>query len=219
MNKFAVKIVTAILVLYFIVGILAIGVCMIIHIATANASSSPLTYIPPTTVTTKPKPPSLLVKQARLLSNITPDCDQLRQSGVACLACNLYHEARGEGKIGYQMVGSIVLNRVESQYYPDDICGVVWQILPGQKYPQFSWTKDGRPDHINDLKSWYQAVMVSGQLIYSERENRPLGIRKNCLWYHTISVTPAWIDRMTRLAQIGNHVVYCMSPKHFVAKN
>ena len=66
----------------------------------------------------------------------------LLQSALICLAMNIYHEARSEPIAGRVAVAEVTLNRVESKYYPNDICGVVYQ--KGKKSctrPKHSQTK------------------------------------------------------------------------------
>ena len=44
---------------------------------------------------------------------------------ILCLAKNIYHEARGEENIGKIAVSNVVINRVNSKNFPNDICSVV----------------------------------------------------------------------------------------------
>jgi len=44
-----------------------------------------------------------------------------------CLSLALYHEARGEPLNGQRAVAEVIMNRVESDRFPDTICGVVMQ--------------------------------------------------------------------------------------------
>ena len=44
-----------------------------------------------------------------------------------CLSLALYHEARGEPLNGQRAVAEVIMNRVESNRFPDTICGVVMQ--------------------------------------------------------------------------------------------
>lgn len=48
-------------------------------------------------------------------------------SALMCLALVISHEARGEPEKGMYAVGHVVLNRVDSSSYPDNICDVVYQ--------------------------------------------------------------------------------------------
>ena len=56
---------------------------------------------------------------------------------MRCLAQAIYFEARGEPLDGQLAVGRVVVNRAESDAFPDDYCGVVTQRA------QFSFVKGG----------------------------------------------------------------------------
>ena len=45
---------------------------------------------------------------------------------LVCLALNVYFEARNQPLTGQIAVTQVVMNRVESEYYPDDVCEVVY---------------------------------------------------------------------------------------------
>lgn len=51
-------------------------------------------------------------------------------------------EAGGEDLEGRIMVANVILNRVESEGFPDNVYDVVWEVVNGM--PQFSPTADGR---------------------------------------------------------------------------
>ena len=54
--------------------------------------------------------------------------EQLEEIGQAkCLADNMYFEARNQGTAGIIAVSNVVLNRVKSKMYPNNICEVVRQ--------------------------------------------------------------------------------------------
>ena len=55
---------------------------------------------------------------------------------VVCLALNVYHEAKNQPMIGQIAVAQVVMNRVEDDRYPDDVCSVV------EQGPTYSWTDD-----------------------------------------------------------------------------
>src|SRR5690349_23489774 len=77
------------------------------------------------------------------------DCGKERTDARVCLACNVYHEARGESIAGQRAVAMVVRNRARSSLYPLDICSVVWEVgrdsRRGDLVAQFSWTRDNLP--------------------------------------------------------------------------
>ena len=50
-----------------------------------------------------------------------------RAKAEKCLADAVYFEARGEPVRGQEAVAQVVMNRVFSGFYPDNVCGVVYQ--------------------------------------------------------------------------------------------
>lgn len=66
-----------------------------------------------------------------------------------CLALAMYWEARGEGRRGMVAVGSVVLNRVADNRFPNTLCAFVHQ---GGEIPpcQFSWWCDCKSDKHAD---------------------------------------------------------------------
>ena len=135
-----------------------------------------------------------------------------------CLALNAYWEARNQDMEGMIAVSQVVVNRVESEYYPDDICDVVYQgpTRPSWKnknveYPvrhrcQFSWYCDGKSDNIpdGDEEAWEMARLAAFGVYFNKVENK-VG---DALWYHADYVTPGWADHKQETARIGNHIFY-----------
>lgn len=53
--------------------------------------------------------------------------DKYTDSDLRYLSCIIYCEARGEGYAGQKAVGIVVMNRVGSELFPDDIESVIYQ--------------------------------------------------------------------------------------------
>lgn len=114
------------------------------------------------------------------------------QSEVKCLASVIYHEARGEPVKGQYQVGRVVLNRVKSKHYPDNICRVAFQ------KEQFSG--------LNSIKFSRESLKVASDLlIHNIRTRFP-----NAMYYHTTKVNPYWNkwNKLNRVGKIGNHIFY-----------
>jgi len=118
-----------------------------------------------------------------------------------CLAVNVYHEARGENIAGQMLVADVVLNRVESKKYPNEICDVVTQSY------QFSWFNDLEeviePDRDNDL--YYEIYKRCRNMIYN---NHRRGSSNGSLFYHHTSIKPHWSKKMIAKLTVGNHIFY-----------
>lgn len=76
---------------------------------------------------------------------------------IECLAKIIYHEARGEPKIGRTVIGMVTLNRVKHKKFPNSVCSVMRQ--PGQ----YSWVKN-HPS-VRDQKT-YTKIKSEAKTLY-----------------------------------------------------
>lgn len=121
-----------------------------------------------------------------------------------CLAEALYFEARGETIRGMFAVGEVILNRVDSDAYPDTLCGVINQGT-GRLYAcQFTYTCDGNPELISEPRAWERVGKVAAILL----EGAPRALTGGATHYHTKAVSPSWAKRFPRTAAIGSHYFY-----------
>ncbi len=122
----------------------------------------------------------------------------------ACLAEALYFEARGESVAGQFAVAEVIMNRVDSRSFPNSICGVINQGT-GRKFAcQFTYTCDGRPEHIAEPKAYAQVSKIAH--VMARGGERPL--TKGATFYHTMAVSPSWSRKFARTATIGVHHFY-----------
>ena len=142
-----------------------------------------------------------------------------------CLALNAYHEARNQDIRGMVAVSQVVINRVESNLFPDEVCEVVMQgptreswktrqyedideedrvYYPIRHRCQFSWYCDGKSDEPHDEMAWEQAQRVAGGVYYGKL----YPLVENALWYHADYVKPGWAESKRVVAKIGNHIFY-----------
>ncbi|MFC0211294.1 spore cortex-lytic enzyme [Paenibacillus chartarius] len=115
----------------------------------------------------------------------------LNRSEMDLLAKLIYSEARGEPYKGQVAVGAVVLNRIQSSQFPNDIRGVIFQ--PGA----FTAVDDGQfwltPD-----RTAYLAAMDA------VRGWDPSG---NALYYfNPATATSKWIWSRPQIVTIGNHI-------------
>ena len=122
-----------------------------------------------------------------------------------CLARAIYFEARSESEIGRLAVAKVILNRVESPFYPDSICEVVYQNAEKRNGCQFSFACDGRKDRPRNAKAWQEARTLASRAIAGEGEVQAVATATN---YHADYVQPKWSGAMTRLVKIGRHIFY-----------
>ena len=122
---------------------------------------------------------------------------QLHANSLACLARNVYFEARGEPLAGQYAVAEVTLNRRGWGPFSMTVCEVVY--APGA----FSWTAQRRlPDPAGP--AWETAQQVA-EAVYSHRHVPTVhGAR----YYHAVYVKPDWAREKRRVGRIGNHIFY-----------
>lgn len=124
---------------------------------------------------------------------------QAQTRDMECLAMNIYHEARGESVIGQIAVAQVTMNRVHHDYFPDDVCSVVWQDY------QFSWTNDSLSDNIQDERAYEVALNIADTVYHGEEDDPTDG----ALFYHATYINaPNWTEHMEVSARIGIHIFY-----------
>lgn len=126
-------------------------------------------------------------------------CDYNKQLEI--LALNIYHEARGEGEEGMQMVGEVVLNRVDHPKYPNTICGVVYQ------KSQFSWVKQLKNHTPKEKEMWELSLHMAEQLLQGDIDLYDNGAT-HFLNPKALKKLPSWARKFDEVAKIGNHVFY-----------
>jgi hypothetical protein len=122
-----------------------------------------------------------------------------------CLARAIYFEARSESEIGRLAVARVILNRVQSPFYPDSICKVVYQNAERRNACQFSFACDGQSDRPRQGKAWQKAKVLASKAIAGEGEVQAFATATH---FHADYVTPEWSGAMTRLVKIGRHIFY-----------
>jgi hypothetical protein len=124
-----------------------------------------------------------------------------------CLANAIYFEARGEPVRGQMAVAQVVINRVFSGYYPDNVCSVVYQNTRRHRHLrcQFSFTCDGIPDRITEPDAWDRATHIARDALDGNFWLNDIG---KATHYHARWVHPWWVREMRRLDRIGVHTFY-----------
>jgi N-acetylmuramoyl-L-alanine amidase len=135
----------------------------------------------------------------------------VEERDLQCLALNIYHEARNESTAGQVAVGQVVLNRMESNRFPDTVCEVVQQGVYKGGFPvrnrcQFSWFCDGLSDIPYDLSAYNRSVEIAQWLIYTNPWLPDLV--DGSLFYHATYVQPKWSRTMKVTSRIDTHIFY-----------
>ena len=129
-----------------------------------------------------------------------------------CLTTAVYFESRSESDLGQLAVAMVILNRAETS--KSSVCGVVYKGANRFNACQFSFACDGKPDIVDDTRSWKTSADISKMTMANGV--RSLGESMQVLTiatnYHADYVSPKWSNQLTRLAKIGRHIFYSEKP-------
>ncbi|HET9816998.1 MAG TPA: cell wall hydrolase [Xanthobacteraceae bacterium] len=131
--------------------------------------------------------------------------DRSRAKSEKCLAEAVYFEARGEAVRGQIAVAQVVMNRAFSGFYPNTVCGVVYQNKHRHYACQFTFACDNVADVVREPDMWDRAkkiakAMLDGQLWLPE-------VAKST-HYHAYWVRPSWVNEMKKMYKFGVHTFY-----------
>jgi len=131
---------------------------------------------------------------------------QPRAKAEKCIADAVYFEARGEPLRGQMAVAQVVLNRVFSGRYPDNICGVVYQNAGRHLACQFTFACEGKDlSRIEEPDMWEQAERIAKDVLDGKIW---LGEVGHATHYHAYWVRPSWVNEMAKLYKLGVHTFY-----------
>ena len=116
----------------------------------------------------------------------------------ACLARNIYYEAGIENENGKMAVAQVTLNRLRTGRWGNTICGVVYA------KSQFSWTLKKKLKKPTG-QAWNDSRWVAHRVL--NRGDQVLSL-KAAQFYHANYVSPKWVAKDARIAQVGTHIFY-----------
>lgn len=157
-------------------------------------------YVTVTTEIPEPLPPLEKIYVQASYIEVEPLVDP---NEVECLALNVYHEARGEGKIGKLAVAHVTLNRVQHTRFPNRVCDVVYR--PNA----FSWTlnkelRNRKPAFKNkiDENSWQHSIDLAKRALLGRTNDPTVGATH---YYNPQKADPYWKNSFELAAVVGNH--------------
>jgi hypothetical protein len=130
---------------------------------------------------------------------------EFRARELRCMATAVYFEARGEPVRGQIAVAQVIMTRVRSDFYPNTICGVVFQGQWNRNSCQFSFACDGQTDAPKQPEQWATALDVAKQVISGKAYLNDIA---EATHYHASYVRPDWARQVKRIKQIGVHIFY-----------
>lgn len=129
-----------------------------------------------------------------------------RERQLDCMAMNIYREAGYESFEGKVAVAQVVMNRVNSGQFGNDVCGVIYQKTKVMEKVvcQFSWYCDSatRARPVNK-DAYEESYAVAKKVLL---EGFKLDVLKEALYYHANYVNPKW--NLEKIGSIGNHIFY-----------
>lgn len=122
-----------------------------------------------------------------------------------CMAQAIYYEARSESVLGQMAVAEVVLNRVDSHFYPDNVCDVVYEGSHRRTGCQFSFTCDGSMNKAPRGEAWDRSREVAAAVLMEDMVKPVTG---GATHYHTDYVSPYWRVGLIRTNVIDTHIFY-----------
>ena len=167
-------------------------------IITVHTTESPLKNDTTTVSYSEPlyPTPNKNIKATVYPQELVVSGDVNRITDVKCLAEAIYHEARGESIKGQKYVAQVIVNRMHSKYFPDNVCDVIYQPY------QFSYTLEDVSTPVG--KSWDIALEIANEYISKKTYT-------DALYYYNpskVKETPAWVTPKYHVETIGNHKFY-----------
>ena len=134
-------------------------------------------------------------------------------TALVCMANAIYFEGRSESTVAQIAIGQVIMNRVDDHRFPDTVCDVV---TDGLRYSwntrkivrnkcAFSFYCDGKPEHINDKKSYRWAEEISWGILHGRLH---IDLTDGSTHYHANYVQPYWADAFTKTVCIDTHCFY-----------
>ena len=126
-----------------------------------------------------------------------------RAKAEKCLANAVYFESRGEPVRGQIAVAQVIMNRVFSPFYPNDVCGVVHQ--SNSRGCQFSYNCDGIPNVVTEPDAMARAMHIARDMLNGKLWMPEVA---KATHYHAYYVRPDWVDEMHKISTLGVHAFY-----------
>jgi spore germination cell wall hydrolase CwlJ-like protein len=131
--------------------------------------------------------------------------EKSRAKSEKCLAEAVYFEARGEAVRGQIAVAQVVMNRAFSGFYPNTVCGVVYQNKHRHLACQFTFACDRIADVVREPDMWDRAKKIAKAMLDGQLWLPEVGKSTH---YHAYWVRPSWVHEMKKMYKFGVHTFY-----------
>ena len=137
--------------------------------------------------------------------------ERLKLAGVTrvkaekCLANAIYFESRDEPVRAQIAVAQVVLNRAFTPYYPNDVCGVVYQNDHRHLACQFTFACDGKSKAIKEPDAWARAERIARDTLDGKLWMPEVAKSTH---YHDDWARPNWVREMKKMDKLGGLIFY-----------
>ncbi len=128
-----------------------------------------------------------------------------RPRSEKCLANAIYFEARDEPVRAQIAVAQVVMNRVFSPFYPNDVCGVVYQNAHRRLACQFTFACDGHEGPITEPYAWSRAQRIARDVLDGKLWMPEVAKSTH---YHDSWAHPNWVGEMKKMDRLGGLIFY-----------
>ena len=97
----------------------------------------------------------------------------VKADDLTCMAKAIYFEAGGERLEGKIAVGHVILNRMKSPVYPNNVCAVVYQRNYKSRGCQFSWSC--RSHKVTNQARWHSSLSVAKNVLAKQTHDYSKG--------------------------------------------
>ena len=146
---------------------------------------------------------SLMFVKALLVSQLYHD-PSIDPRELLCLSEAIYYEAGSEHPMGKIAVGNVIINRTNSNVFPNTICSVVSQPK------QFSYRDTKRYLSGKVHKDEYDEIFDSVTIAYSMLKYGMDDLTNGSKYYlnQSISKNQSWTRRLQQTVKIGQHTFF-----------
>jgi spore germination cell wall hydrolase CwlJ-like protein len=131
--------------------------------------------------------------------------EKARAKSEKCLTEAIYFEARGEAVRGQIAVAQVVMNRTFSGFYPNTVCGVVYQNKHRHLACQFTFACDNVAEVVREPDMWDRAKKIAKAMLDGLIWLPEVGKSTH---YHAYYVRPSWVSEMKKMYKFGVHTFY-----------
>jgi spore germination cell wall hydrolase CwlJ-like protein len=136
---------------------------------------------------------------------LTGDKKAKRAKAEKCLANAVYFEARDEPVRAQIAVAQVVLNRVFSPFYPNEVCEVVYQNAGRHLACQFTFACDGKSKAITEPDAWARAERIAKDTLDGKLWMPDVAKSTH---YHDDWAHPNWVREMRKMDKLGGLIFY-----------